>query len=1244
MTRKTTQNPNLPRLLIFAFLIFFGTSIPDSEANDSLKVTVNNPVIDGSLTIRGVTGSFPTSLLSTISVTDSAGNAVTGLADTSKWLAPDDFALNGRQIKDIWQPMLEYHKEHPDYPENPNIYEQIPAPRILEIQQNEHSSSSAMMVMDMSWSMRLAIDSVRAATKLFVDSLGQGDRAGLIQFHGDIGTVINFTNDKNRLYAGIDGGKAGGGTPLADALGLAIQMTKEETTARRVIIAYTDGHDKDSKEYTIPTVIDSARAYNIPIYMIGLGAEIHADTLQMLATETGGEYLQSGSAADMAAIYARLSEVIRNYYVLNYSSPDPFYNNSERLIDVNVNDNNRTGHGMGRYFVPGPAATDFAISLTSATSDTAQEGGQTFNAAYKDSTIDYTIIVFNHGPNPSINVRVTHKLPVETEFIATNKPTETNENNTLIWRIPGMLPGDIQIFNVSARVRSNLANGTKDMLSEAEVFAVNDSTATNNNATTTVKYLGSYPRYDGALAMPIVTPGKISAGGFEFGRVSQNETYSYSLKIFNYGNQTLVGATLRNWIPDSVKIQSISTQPASDLGSELIWNLPAIQAEDSLIIQVTAQLADSMPVGSFPLPHKAELEALADEEPENNIAEETIYAVILKQNSDLALSLSSQTDSTIAGRNAVTPEEIFNYTLMVNNNGPGHADDVKVKHVLPNYVTFAEGDIAGHSENEWHLGTILAGKGKSINMLVKTKLIIPDAVKELISQAELISPIDTVSWNNTAADTVTFIPIPLAELQKYDLSIDTEILTDTTIFISGEEQPAARLGSVYRYTLKISNSGPGEAKNFQVLNTLPENASHFQLSKQAGFSTLADLAWDIPSLKAGEQEKIVFYARVDNQVPQTPFALENRAEVVSKKDTVAENNISLSTVYAVEGDKFFSDIAVRNFVQGTSFTFTDNDTIWFADENSTYNYAIQIENNSKIFADSIFVSEYLPDGATPVASTYLPNPNITGDPVQWFFEAIEPNGTRVILFDMAVPSASDNAVRLFTHKAEARAANEQEDDLSDNTDTALIYSVVEIPEPEIAVSPQTVLVGDSVLVRVRTSIELKSWDLRVFTADNQIDDTFADAFIAASTLEPGQWFDVSPFFRNTRLFTAAKEEVIRFELHTVDFLNNSKRVSTNLTVRARDDMVLERNVFRAGRESKFGINFELSSNRNVILELYDLSGTLITIIEEGAYLAGHNTYYWNGITKSGQQVGSGVYLVTLRSGDFTSWKKMVVVQ
>ncbi|MGH7602335.1 MAG: hypothetical protein ACREOI_38705, partial [bacterium] len=145
-------------------------------------------------------------------------------------------------------------------------------------------------------------------------------------------------------------------------------------------------------------------------------------------------------------------------------------------------------------------------------------------------------------------------------------------------------------------------------------------------------------------------------------------------------------------------------------------------------------------------------------------------------------------------------------------------------------------------------------------------------------------------------------------------------------------------------------------------------------------------------------------------------------------------------------------------------------------------------------------------------------------------------------------------------------------------------------------------------------------------------------------LRPDGWRDVTPDFTNTRLFTAAKEEEIRFEIRTRDTSGNFASAVAPVKVRSANNMVLERNVFRAETEPTLGINFRLSSNRIALLELYDLNGLFVTKIAEAFFNAAWNTYNWNGLMENGRKVGSGVYVIALRSGEYTAWKKCILVR
>jgi hypothetical protein len=236
---------------------------------------------------------------------------------------------------------------------------------------------------------------------------------------------------------------------------------------------------------------------------------------------------------------------------------------------------------------------------------------------------------------------------------------------------------------------------------------------------------------------------------------------------------------------------------------------------------------------------------------------------------------------------------------------------------------------------------------------------------------------------------------------------------------------------------------------------------------------------------------------------------------------------------------------------------------------------------------------------------------------------------------------------LLINKAVASAANEDPTKLADNAAIDTVYNVVKPPpsaRPLIEARPSEVTVGDSVRVRVQVLGAINTWDLWVYYVNGQIDSSFADAYIKATRLSPNVWYDVMPTFTNTRLFTAAKEEQLRFEIRTRDIFGNFAAASDAVSVRSNNDLVLDRNVFEPDSQPPLGINFKLSSNRLARLDVYDLNGVCITKLVEAPFNAGWNTYNWNGLTEDGRKAGSGVYIIALRSEGFNAWKKCIIVR
>ena len=94
----------------------------------------------------------------------------------------------------------------------------------------------------------------------------------------------------------------------------------------------------------------------------------------------------------------------------------------------------------------------------------------------------------------------------------------------------------------------------------------------------------------------------------------------------------------------------------------------------------------------------------------------------------------------------------------------------------------------------------------------------------------------------------------------------------------------------------------------------------------------------------------------------------------------------------------------------------------------------------------------------------------------------------------------------------------------------------------------------------------------------------------------------------------------------------------------KQEMKLDRNVFRPELEDALAINFKLARSAVARLDAYDVTGYHITRIAEDYFPGGWNVYLWNGLLEDGRKAGSGVYIITLRSDDYKTYKKVIIVR
>lgn len=188
---------------------------------------------------------------------------------------------------------------------------------------------SLVMVIDTSGSMvGSAINSAKDAANSFLLGMGSEDQVAILSFNTTVKPVIDFTTDRQAAgqQLSLIQGIPNSGTCLYDAAYQAVQNMAALTPSRRAVILFTDGVDENNGKpcstYTIDDVIRLATGGNsaIPIYTLGLGNRVDTQSLQRLASLTGGRFQSAPTSDQLGAIFKNLSDQLKSQYLLMYST------------------------------------------------------------------------------------------------------------------------------------------------------------------------------------------------------------------------------------------------------------------------------------------------------------------------------------------------------------------------------------------------------------------------------------------------------------------------------------------------------------------------------------------------------------------------------------------------------------------------------------------------------------------------------------------------------------------------------------------------------------------------------------------------------------------------------------------------------------------------------------------------------------------------------------------------------------
>jgi VWFA-related protein len=186
---------------------------------------------------------------------------------------------------------------------------------------------SVVITLDTSGSMAKRMKETQAAAKSFLDTLGSNDSAQVVSFAREVKRLTTMSTNRQAAREAIGSTVARGDTALYDALYESIQLVKDRT-GRKAIVLLSDGVDDDGtgkplSKRTVQEVVSLARTVNVPIYVLGLGTEIGEAVLTEVGKETGALYFNAPQARDLTALYTKIGEQLAGQYAISYTSNLP---------------------------------------------------------------------------------------------------------------------------------------------------------------------------------------------------------------------------------------------------------------------------------------------------------------------------------------------------------------------------------------------------------------------------------------------------------------------------------------------------------------------------------------------------------------------------------------------------------------------------------------------------------------------------------------------------------------------------------------------------------------------------------------------------------------------------------------------------------------------------------------------------------------------------------------------------------
>jgi uncharacterized repeat protein (TIGR01451 family) len=390
------------------------------------------------------------------------------------------------------------------------------------------------------------------------------------------------------------------------------------------------------------------------------------------------------------------------------------------------------------------------------------------------TNLTYTLYVSSTGPSDATSVVLTDTLPPEVSYVTSNFSRgicghTAGKVTCLLGNMPVGSEATVEIIVAVDSTASGQINNTARVTADGAV----PSQASQNS---TVLGLADLALTNSA------SPNPVAAG----------ESLTITIDVANNGPSAAKQVIVNSTLPAGTTFQQGVN--CSRLGASVICQLGEIPNGDvrsvAFVVQVNPGTTGQVSTVS------SAFSSTTDPDLNNNSADATAQVIAV---SDLGIHKQSSAGEVVAGKK-------LTYTLTISNSGPSDAAGVEIADDLPGSVTLvstgaSQGGCNAADPVICDLGVVPLNGTAAVTVVVQ---IAPSASGLLVNDAAVTSASNDLNSANDSAS----VPVTVATLA--DLNV-------VKIDVSDPITAGLALG----YQITVGNSGPSDARNVVLTDTLP---------------------------------------------------------------------------------------------------------------------------------------------------------------------------------------------------------------------------------------------------------------------------------------------------------------------------------------------------------------------------------------------------------------------------------------